>query len=91
MAINSDMGDKVPDEKQYETGYYSYILRIWKTASGAFKGYILDPITNKTYPVVSVPDDPSLADDHWRSGALIEPIGCRLAVWSSAGKEGEPE
>lgn len=53
MAANSDIGNCQIDEKQGESGSYSYILRIWETVPGRFKGYILDPITGKTYPLVS--------------------------------------
>jgi len=68
------------------TSQRSYILRIWKSADGVLKGYVLDPLTNKTYPLVNIPS-------HWDEeidspvplpvceNPLVEPFGCHLGVW----------
>lgn len=78
MALNSDIGDGMVDKKQGESGSYSYILRIWEIAPGRFKGYLLDPITNKTYPLVSfLPSEFSPLS----SGVFIKPGGFWLGVW----------
>ena len=67
-----------------ETSYQSFMLRIWKTDQGTFKGYLMDPITRKTYPLVKFPSaeqvDPSpiTADIQ---GIWIEPVGCWLGIW----------
>lgn len=80
MAANSDIGNGQIDEKQGESGSYSYILRIWETVPGRFKGYILDPITGKTYPLVSFsPKEFS----PFSSGVFIKPVGFWLGVWDS--------
>ena len=75
-----------PDNKSNEIHQHSYILRIWKSAEGVLKGYILDPMTNKTYPLVNIPI-------HWDGetdsqvpipdceNPLVEPFGCHLGVW----------
>lgn len=64
----------------------SYILRIWESAEGTLKGYILDPLTNKTYPLVNIPvhwdlesDSPVTEPDC--ENPLIEPFGCYLGFW----------
>ena len=75
-----------PDDENTEIHQHSYILRLWKSAEGVIKGYILDPITKKTYPLVNIPV-------HWEDGAdtpvpipdcenpSIEPLGCHLGIW----------
>ena len=75
-----------PDGEGIETHQRSYILRIWKEAEGILKGYILDPLTNKTYPLVNIPV-------HWDGetdspvsipaceNPLIEPLGYHLGFW----------
>lgn len=73
-------------DENTETGQRSFILRIWKSAEGTIKGYVLDPITNKTYPLINIPS-------HWNGetdftvpipvceNPLVEPFGCHLGVW----------
>ena len=67
-----------------ETSYQSYLLRIWKTDQGTFKGYLMDPITRKTYPLVNIPskeqEDPSPITTDIQ-GIWIEPVGCWLGIW----------
>ena len=73
-----------PDGDWDETSYQSYLLRIWKTDQGTFKGYLMDPITRKTFPLVKfaseeqVDASPISADIQ---GIWIEPVGCWLGIW----------
>ena len=74
------------DNENDDTHQHSYILRIWKSAEGTLKGYILDPITNQTYPVVNIPihwegDENSPVPVPVCENPLIEPLGCYLGVW----------
>ena len=34
-----------PDNDRDKTIYHSYVLRVWKSGTGVYKGYILDPVT----------------------------------------------
>lgn len=74
------------DNENDDTHQHSYILRIWKSAEGTLKGYILDPITNQTYPVVNIPvhweaDSDSLVPIPAGKKPLIEPFQCHLGIW----------
>ena len=93
MDVISDTKNKNIDDERGKTGYHSYILRIWKTDEGAFKGYVLDPLTNKTYPVVSVPREKALEPSipGGIKGVWIEPMGCWLGVWESVEEDEELE
>lgn len=75
-----------PDDEDAETHHYSYILRIWRSTDGILKGYVLDPISNKTYPLGNIPvhwdgETELLVSMPVCENPLIEPFGCRLGVW----------
>jgi len=75
-----------PDDDGAGTHQRSYILRIWKSAEGILKGYILDPLTNKTYPLVNIPvhwdgETDSPVSIPASENPLIEPFGCHLGIW----------
>jgi hypothetical protein len=74
------------ENEMEEIHQHSYILRIWKSAEGVLKGYILDPITNQTYPLVNIPvhweaDSDSLVPIPACKDPLIKPFQCHLGVW----------
>jgi hypothetical protein len=80
------------DDDRDESGYHSYLLRIWKTDQDTFKGYLIDPITRKTYPLVNIPADlqpktSPIKDDC--KGIWIENAGCWLGIWKSRDAEGD--
>ena len=81
MDANSNTNATQPDNEQQESCYISYILRIWKTEDGKFKGYILNPLTRQTYSIVNITESISLVDPPLSGGAVIEPTGCRLGLW----------
>ena len=81
MDVNSNKSTKQTDKEQQETRYISYILRIWKTEEGNFKGYILNPLTRQTYPIENITKSISSVDPPLSGGAVLEPIGCRLGLW----------
>ena len=76
-----------PTDEDAEVHQHSYILRIWKSTEGVLKGYILDPLTNKTYPLVTIPihwdgeTDSSISMPVVCEKSVIEPLGCHLGVW----------
>ena len=75
-----------PNDDTNATHQHSYILRIWKSAEGALKGYVLDPISNKTFPLVNIPvhweiESVSPVSEPDCENPLIEPFGCYLGVW----------
>jgi hypothetical protein len=66
------------------TSYQSYLLRIWKTDQDTFKGYLMDPITRKTFPLVNIPSEEQADTSSIRAsikGIWIEPVGCWLGIW----------
>jgi hypothetical protein len=70
-----------------ETSYQSYLLRIWKTDQGTFKGYLMDPITRKTYPLVNIPSEKQVDASTITvdiQGIWIEPVGCWLGIWKQS-------
>ena len=81
MDVNSNNDTTQPGKEQQLTHYVSYILRIWKTEEGNFKGYILNPITRQTYPIENITKSISSVDPPLSGGAVLEPIGCRLGLW----------
>jgi len=91
MDANSNNNSTRSDPEQQETRYLSYILRIWKADDGTFKGYVLNPLTNQTYPVVNITQAISSVDPPVSGGSALEPIGCRLGVWDpeAEGKESD--
>ena len=67
-----------------ETSYHSYLLRIWKTDQGTFKGYLIDPITRKTYPLINIPNKEQVDASFIKAdiqGIWVEPVGCWLGIW----------
>ena len=91
MEANSNKNRTQTENEQQETCYISFILRIWKTEEGKFKGYILNPLTRQTYPVVNITEAISSVNPPVSGGAALEPLGCRLGVWDpeAKGKEGD--
>ena len=81
MDANSNKNEIDPDKEKQENCYISYILRIWKTEEGTFKGYILDPLTRHTYPIENITKAISSVAPPLSGGAVLEPIGCRLGLW----------
>jgi len=87
-AISSTNGEKINNEK-YETTYHSYILRIWKAEKNTFKGYVLDPVTNQTYPMRNISNTPSFIDDAQLDAVLIKPLNCWVGIWKSKNNKKE--
>ena len=91
METNMDNKELELTDGHIDGHQHSYILRIWKSAEGVLKGYILDPITNKTYPLINIPshwdvetDSPVPIPDC--ENPLVEPFGCHLGVWEPKNK-----
>jgi len=91
MDATSNKNTAQPENEQQETRYLSYILRIWKADDGTFKGYVLNPLTNQTFPVMNITESISSVDPPVSGGATLEPIGCRLGLWDpeTEGKEND--
>ena len=81
MDTNSNKNTTHPDNEQQEIRYASYILRIWRTEDGNFKGYILNPITRQTYPIENITKSISSVDPPLSGGVVLQPIGCKLGLW----------
>jgi len=81
---NSDAID--PDNDRDKTIYHSYVLRVWKSGKGILKGYILDPITDESFPLVNIPEEDMMNISNQAQVVWIEPLGCWLGLWKSANK-----
>ena len=73
FAYNSDTSN--PENDRDETTYHSFVLRIWKSGGGALKGYILDPITDESFPLVNTSHEGTTCQKVW-----IEQIACWLTL-----------
>lgn len=71
-----------PDGNQEQTTSHNFVLRIWKTDNNIFKGYILDPITNSTYPLVDMSEVSKLDGSKpiVFQGTLIDTLGCWIGL-----------
>jgi len=88
MDASRDTNIIKPDDDQDETTYHSYILRIWKTGQDTFKGYILDPVTDQTYPLVNIPQEDAMDESVVSTAqkvAKIKSIGCWMGLWKFEG------
>jgi len=79
---NSDA--KEPDNDRDKTIYHSYVLRVWKSGTGVLKGYILDPITNESFPLVNIFQEDTMNVSNQVQAVWVEPLGCWLGLWKSA-------
>jgi len=86
MDASKDTNILEPDDNHDETTYHSYILRIWKIGKDTFKGYILDPVTDQTYPLVNISQEDAVDESIITTvgkGAIIKSIGCWMGLWKS--------
>ena len=77
----------IQSNKKEEQTSRNFVLRIWKTGEGSFKGYILDPLTDATYPLANMPQESILdgARQNATQGVLLEMLGCWIGLWSDSG------
>jgi len=54
MTPKSDMEDRNGDIFETQLFTHSYILRVWESARGTFKGYIIDPHSGETFPMSKI-------------------------------------
>ena len=80
----SNAGQK--NEREERTSR-NFVLRIWKTGKGTFKGYILDPLTHETYPLANIPQETIVEGTGQvkTQGVLLKALGCWIGLWSDSG------
>lgn len=100
--------DSSPENLEMDTndkeksGYFTFIVRILKTKEGTLKGYLVDPFTNSTYPMLSVPDELARDDLHTKIisdfgfseeiiAGYIKSLGCWVGLWKTMVQESEKE
>jgi len=61
----------------------TFVIRVWKTNKGMLKGYLIDPLTNTTYPLLNRNDFPS--DEKIPGDGLIvsfiKSFDCWVGLW----------
>lgn len=73
-----------PDNDRDKTIYHSYVLRVWKSGTGVYKGYILDPVTDESFPLVNISQEDMMNVSNRVQVVWVEPLGCWLGLWKSA-------
>lgn len=85
MAISKKSNAGQSSEQEEKTSR-NFILRIWRTDKGTHKGYILDPLTNETYPLTNIPQE-AIAEGAKQietQGVLLEALGCWIGLWNDS-------
>ena len=74
------------NNEQEEKTSRNFVLRIWKTGKGTFKGYVLDPLTDETYPLTNISQETIVesAREAESQGVLLEALGCWIGLWSNS-------
>ena len=75
--------DMITPKGLESTNHQTFVVRIWKTDKGMLKGYLIDPLTNITYPLLNrndLPPGEKIPDDGLIIG-FIKPCDCWVGLW----------